>query len=187
MMNNYSVHQDRIQCLVVSEHTSLSPQMSEGAQMPEETRTALTLYDTVQVSYRRSAKLKDLPACTSSRDLYELLRHFYSPDTVELREEFWAVFFNRANKPLAVVNVGIGNEVGTTTDLKLVWRIAMEVRASYIVVSHNHPSGNVKPSPADVKLTRIVADGCKLLDLTLLDHLIFTPTAYYSFADDGKV
>jgi DNA repair protein RadC len=169
------------------DHDSQTSSPEKNNTMSSDTLKALTVYDTVQVSYRRSARLKDIQACTSSADLYRLLKHFYNPDTVELREEFWAVFFNRANKPLAVINAGIGNEVGTTTDLKLIWKIALDVRASYFVVSHNHPSSNLKPSPADIKLTRTLADGSKLLDLTLLDHIIFSSTGYYSFADDGRL
>lgn len=100
-------------------------------------------------------------------------------------EEFWILMLNRANKVIAKKNVSKGGVSGTVADAKLIFKPALEKLACSIVLCHNHPSGNLKPSDADMKLTSKLKQAGKSLDIPILDHLIIGDNAYFSFADEG--
>ncbi len=120
----------------------------------------------------------------SSRDIYELMK----PHLLDLmHEEFWVVLLNRANVVLKKVSISAGGISGTVADPRLIFKTALENMTSAVILVHNHPSGNPKPSDADVAITRKMKDAGKLLDIPVLDHLIFTDTEYYSFADEGRL
>ncbi|QJD79033.1 RadC family protein [Spirosoma rhododendri] len=119
---------------------------------------------------------------TCSRDAYnEMLPHLLDKP----HEEFWILVLNRANEVLRPVQISTGGVSGTVADPKLIFRHALEQLASGLILFHNHPSGNLTPSQADKDLTRRLKDAGRLLDIPVLDHLIFTDKAYYSFADEG--
>ncbi|KAB7728760.1 DNA repair protein RadC [Rudanella paleaurantiibacter] len=119
---------------------------------------------------------------TCSRDAYEEIR----PHLLDKpHEEFWILLLNRANEVLRPVQISAGGVSGTVADPKLIFKQAVENLASSIILVHNHPSGNLTPSQADKDLTRKLREGGKLLDIPVLDHLIFTDRAYLSFADEG--
>lgn len=119
---------------------------------------------------------------TCSRDAYnEMLPHLLDKP----HEEFWILILNRANEVLRPVQISTGGVSGTVADPKLIFRHALEQLASGLILFHNHPSGNLMPSQADKDLTRKLRDAGRLLDIPVLDHLIFTDKAYYSFADEG--
>ena len=100
-------------------------------------------------------------------------------------EEFWILMLNRANKVVAKKNVSKGGVSGTIADAKMIFKPALEKLASSIILCHNHPSGNLKPSDADIKLTSKLKAAGTSLDIPVLDHLIIGDNAYYSFADEG--
>ncbi len=100
-------------------------------------------------------------------------------------EEFWILLLNRANEILRPVQISTGGVSGTVADPKLIFKQAIEHLASAMILFHNHPSGNLTPSQADKDLTRKLKDAGRLLDIPVLDHLIFTDKAYLSFADEG--
>jgi DNA repair protein RadC len=106
-------------------------------------------------------------------------------DTIELQEEFKVLLLNRANMILGIYNLSKGGVFGTIVDIKLLLAAAIKSNASSMIVAHNHPSGNLKPSVSDKRLTKKIKEGAKLLDVELLDHLIVTKLFYYSFSDDG--
>ncbi len=117
-----------------------------------------------------------------SRDAYnEMLPHLLDKP----HEEFWILILNRANEVLRPVQISTGGVSGTVADPKLIFRHALEQLASGLILFHNHPSGNLMPSQANKDLTRKLRDAGRLLDIPVLDHLIFTDKAYYSFADEG--
>jgi len=87
---------------------------------------------------------------------------------------------------LGIYPLSKGGVSGTMVDVKLLLASAIKANTSSIIVAHNHPSGNLKPSENDLRLTRRIKEGAKLLDITLLDHVIVTKDTYYSFADDGN-
>jgi len=97
------------------------------------------------------------------------------------------MFLNRSNSLLGVARVAVGGTSGTIADPKVIYQLALKVNASSIIVSHNHPSGNLKPSDMDEKLTRKLKSAGTFLDISFLDHLILTSEAYYSFADEGSL
>lgn len=102
-------------------------------------------------------------------------------------EEFWIILLNRANMVIKKAPISSGGVSGTIADPKLIFKIALENLASGVILVHNHPSGNIKPSEADIQLTKKLKEGGRFLDVPVLDHLIFTNNQYYSFADEGKL
>ncbi len=122
------------------------------------------------------------PVITCSMDLYQLMIPFLSDLD---HEEFWIILLNRANKVIITQKVSMGGISGTVADPKLIFKAAIEHKVSSICLCHNHPSGNLKPSAADLELTKKLSSGAGLLDMQVLDHLIFTDKGYVSFADEG--
>ena len=102
-------------------------------------------------------------------------------------EEFWILYLNRANEVIGKEQLSAGGTAGTVVDLKIFFKKALDARASSVIAAHNHPSGNLQPSEADIALTQRLYQSGKLLDLPLLDHLIISERGYYSFADEGRI
>ncbi|OWY24588.1 JAB domain-containing protein [Sphingobacteriales bacterium UPWRP_1] len=131
---------------------------------------------------RRAAEAGVKPQITGSRDVFELLQ----PRIGDLpHEEFWVLYLNRANRVTHQESISAGGVTGTVADIKIIFKKALNQLASGIIIAHNHPSGNLKPSQADIDLTRKVREGGKTLEISVLDHLIITTTGYFSFADEG--
>jgi DNA repair protein RadC len=131
---------------------------------------------------RKDSEIVRRARISSSRDAYEQIR----PYLLDLpHEEFWVLLLTRANEVIRPVQVSQGGVSGTVADPKIIFKIALEHLASSIILVHNHPSGNLKPSEADRELTRRLSAAGKLLEIPILDHLIFTDAGYLSFADDG--
>jgi len=122
------------------------------------------------------------PRITSSKDAYDQIR----PYLLDLRhEEFWVLLLTRSNEVIRPVQISQGGVSGTVADPKIIFKAALEHLASALILVHNHPSGNLKPSEADRDLTRRLVASGKLLDIPILDHLIATDLSYLSFADEG--
>jgi DNA repair protein RadC len=141
----------------------------------------------IQLTYRSNVKPSLRPKINVSKDAYELLKENWDASRIEFVEQFKAVFLNRANKVLGILEVSTGGVSGTVADPKVIFVAAIKANASSFLVAHNHPSGNLSPSQADIDLTRKLRDGGKLLEIQLLDHLIVTVEGYYSFADEGAL
>ncbi len=140
----------------------------------------------IQLTYRTGFSLSDAPVIRQSFDAFKVLSACWNPDTIGLFEEFKVLLINRANKVLGVINLSSGGMTGTIVDEKLVFAAALKGAATSLILSHNHPSGNLKPSEADLTLTRKLAEAGKILGLPVLDHIILAPEgAYKSFADEG--
>lgn len=121
----------------------------------------------------------------SSNDAYVSLQQHLSDLS---HEEFWILLLNRANEILNVINVSKGGTTGTVVDGKIILKHAIETpRCSGIVLGHNHPSGNLKPSEADIKITHRLKELASFMDINLIDHIIVGEKAYYSFADEGML
>lgn len=131
---------------------------------------------------RRQAEVLVKKVITSSRDAYEL---FYPYLADSLYEEFWVMFLNRANARMSIHSISEGGQAGTVADPKKIFKFALEQNAASIILCHNHPSGNLKPSEADIRLTKKLKDAGLMLDLPVLDHLIIGEEKYFSFADEG--
>ena len=146
---------------------------------------AITIVAALELGRRRRLAQPGIkPQIKSSRDAFELMQ----PRVGDLpHEEFWVLFLNRANKVTATECISSGGIAGTVADAKIIFKKAITQLASGIIAAHNHPSGNLTPSQADINLTRKLCDTGKLLDIPLLDHLIITSASYYSFADEGMI
>ncbi len=140
----------------------------------------------IKVAYSTKVKFKDMQKITSSKDCESVLRNIWSPD-LELREEFYLLLLNRANKVIGWHCISQGGLDSTVADIRIIFSITLKCVASGIIVAHNHPSGNLKPSETDITLTRKIKEAGKLLDITLFDHIIISNEGYYSFADEGML
>jgi DNA repair protein RadC len=141
----------------------------------------------VQLIYKTNIKPSDRPKITSSKDSYELIKQIWNSDTIELREEMKVLLLNRWHRVLGVYTISTGGVSGTVADPKLIFTAALKSNSSAIILCHNHPSGNTQPSESDIKLTRKCKEIGNLLEVKLLDHIIITADAYYSFSDEGML
>jgi DNA repair protein RadC len=144
---------------------------------------AVTIAAALELGRRR--KLSDVPDILQikcSKDVADI----FQPLLADLaHEEFWILFLNRSNKVINKMKLSQGGISGTVTDVRIVMKTAIEYLASGIIVCHNHPSGNLKPSESDSKITQKIKEAGNLMDIQLLDHLIISDKDYYSFADNG--
>lgn len=131
---------------------------------------------------RRESEKAKKTQVTCSKDIYNLLSRYFSDLN---HEEFWILLLNRANNVLSQHLISKGGQGGTIADPKIIFKSALENNAASIILAHNHPSGNLKPSQADINLTKKLREAGSFLDIPVLDHLIFTDTSYFSFADEG--
>jgi DNA repair protein RadC len=139
----------------------------------------------IQLSYKSKVKPSLRPKVTSSRDCYNVLKKYWDEDKIEFVEQFKVLLLNRAHKVLGLYEVSTGTTTTTVADPRLIFVAAIKANACGVILSHNHPSGNLIPSQADIDLTKRMREAGKLLEITVLDHIIITSEAYYSFADEG--
>jgi DNA repair protein RadC len=146
---------------------------------------AVTVISALELGGRRNAQsISNTKRITSSTDAYQYVAHTLADN---IHEEFWVIFLNRANHIISKQCISKGGFSQTIVDPKMVFKTALEAKASAIILCHNHPSGNLKPSQADISLTERLKSAGKLLDMQVLDHLIVTSNQYFSFADDGMM
>lgn len=147
---------------------------------------ALTLLAALKLGERTVADAvrADEPAMTSPRVAYDYMAHRLVPLP---HEEFWVLYLNQANRVISERRVGQGGVAGTYVDVRLVIKGALEELASAMIVFHNHPSGNLRPSAQDEALTKKIRDAAAVFDIRLNDHIIVAPGAFYSFHDEGKL
>ena len=139
----------------------------------------------IQLTYRSTVKPSLRPGITASTDAYRVLIESWDETKLEFIEQFKVILLNRANKVLGIVEVSTGSTTGTIADPKLIFVAALKANACGVILAHNHPSGSLNPSQADISLTRKLKEGGKLLEISVLDHIIVTNEGYYSLADEG--
>jgi DNA repair protein RadC len=154
--------------------------MESGTVQPAWTKVA-----EVELVYKTTVKASERPQIKSSSETYEILREVWDKSKLEFQEEFKVLLLNRANKVLGLYALSIGGLTGTMADPRLVMAAAVKSLSVAIILCHNHPSGNLKPSKADEELTQKIKAAACLLDIKVLDHIIITSEGYYSFADEG--
>lgn len=133
---------------------------------------------------RRLEEAMELPKITSSKTVFDIMQPLIGEIATE---EFWIIYLNNSNKILHKSQLSSGGLTGTVVDARLVFKKAVEINSTAIILCHNHPSGNTKPSDADIQLTKKMKLGGETLDVKVLDHLIITEKAYFSFADEGLI
>lgn len=139
----------------------------------------------VELVYKTKVKASERPLIKSSKDGYETFLKVWDENKMELQEEFKVLLLNRANRVTGVYEASAGGITGTVADTRLILAAAIKSLSVYIVLCHNHPSGNLKPSRADEELTQKIKEAGKYHDITVLDHIIISSEGYYSFADEG--
>lgn len=124
-----------------------------------------------------------------SKDIHGLLKkRVYDEDTIGYKETFNVLLLNNANKIIGYTTVAEGGLTSTIVDVRTILQTALISHATSIILSHNHPSGNVRPSHHDDNLTKKIKSACELTDIRVLDHIIVTPEdSYYSFCDEGRL
>jgi DNA repair protein RadC len=143
--------------------------------------TEQNIISEVQISYHLENSTG--VSISSSNEAFKVLQSVWN-EHISYKESFYVLLLNRANIVLGYNLLSIGGGTGTVVDIKHLLQLALKTNASGVIVAHNHPSGNLKPSRQDKTLTKKVKQASGLLDIQLLDHLIITETGYFSFADE---
>jgi len=138
----------------------------------------------IELVYKPSISNKAI--INSPLDAYNVFMDFYPKDTLHLKEHFFVAYLNRFNRVLGVLHLSSGGITGTIADIRLIFGTALKAAASGIIISHNHPSGNLKVSERDRDTTTKIRDAGDMIDIKLLDHIIVGHNGQYlSFSDEG--
>jgi len=143
--------------------------------------TNLKLYELKKIQTDFPQKL-----ITSSESAADFIKTFYNDD-IEIFESCFLLLMNQSNKTIGYAKISQGGITGTVVDVRLIAKYAVESLATSIILAHNHPSGSLSPSNADIALTERVKRAMEILDIRLLDHLILTKDKYYSLSDNGRM
>lgn len=143
----------------------------------------------VKLKYKAPTEAQKGPKINSAEKAEKLLRTLFDADTIALQEQLIVLLLNPACQAIGYRVLSIGGSKGTVVDVKNLMQTIILGNASGIILAHNHPSGNMKPSEEDCKTTRKIRQACEVMDIGFHDHIILGPEAgqYYSFADDGCI
>lgn len=141
----------------------------------------------IKLFYHNHVESHQLPKVTSSSDSFEILLSCFDQDTIELREEFKILLLKANNTVLGTVNLFTGGSRGVLVDPKFILVSACLSNAVGVILAHNHPSGQTKPSESDMCLTKKIKSALDLVDIVLVDHIILSKDRYYSFSDESML
>ena len=140
----------------------------------------------LDVIYKYKSSLNNRPVIKNSDDALKVLSTLFHKDKIGLQEQFVVIYLNRGNKVIGSSNLFTGGVSATVVDMKIILSLGLKLMASSILIAHNHPSGNIKPSEEDKRITSKICEASKLLEIQLLDHLIIAPDLkFFSFANEG--
>ncbi len=146
---------------------------------------AITLLAALELANRKSSwKALSRDSVFNSKDVFNVMNTILNSSSYE---EFWIILLNRANKIIHKTSISEGGISGTVADPRKIYKIALDYKACSMILCHNHPSGNVKPSEADIKLTQKLKNAGKLIDIYVIDHVIIGEGNFFSFADEGRL
>ena len=146
---------------------------------------AISLLTAFEIGRRvRSEKVELQPHIQNSMDVVNLMQ---AKIAYLKHEEFWVIYLNNANTILETVQISKGGITSTEVDTRIVMQEAVTLKATQIILCHNHPSGSVKPSKADIQLTEKIRKAAQIMDIVLVDHIIIHREKYYSFAEEGRI
>ncbi|WP_084290879.1 RadC family protein [Pedobacter nyackensis] len=146
---------------------------------------ALSIVAALELGRRRKETAgAELDRITTATEAFEILLPVFADLN---HEEFWILMLNRANYVIGKQPISKGGVTGTVADPKVIFKTALEHNATYVILAHNHPSGNLKPSQQDINMTKKMVEAGRVLDLNVLDHLIITDKLFYSFGDAGLI
>ena len=140
----------------------------------------------VEIAYKRKAT-GDPILITSSKKAEEVFRQVFPENKIEYKEMFFVLLLNRRNEVLGVSQIGIGNASGVLVDSREIFTLALKSASTGIILAHNHPSGQSKPSHADIQMTKRIKSFADMIDVILLDHIILTTQSYTSMIDEGYI
>ncbi len=144
---------------------------------------AVSIVATLELARRKNAiSSKKKPQIASSHDAFLLVKHYYED---QHSEKFYILLLNQNNRLIHIALISQGGIASTVVDPKIIFKQALDKRAVSMVLSHNHPSGNLKPSQSDINITKKIIAAGQMLDIKVLDHLIIADQSYFSFADEG--
>lgn len=139
----------------------------------------------IQVSYKPNKIVN--AKITTSFDAVQIIRKFWNEETIQMQEEVKVILLNNSNCVLGIYNLSKGGITSSLVDVRLVLAVALKCLSPGIILVHNHPSGNLKPSSADLSIVKKLNESCKLMDITLFDSIIITKESYVSFTDEGLI
>ncbi len=146
---------------------------------------AISIVSALELGRRRkTTEAVSKPKIRSSLDAYEIIKPQLMDQPIE---QFWVLLLSRSNRVIKKQLISTGGVSGTVADPKVIFKTALDALASGLILIHNHPSGNLKPSQADIQLTKKMKESGRLLEIPILDHLIFTEDGYFSFADESML
>jgi len=149
------------------------------------TQYILSSYE-IELHYKRPL-FTSMKHISCSKDAEKILRDFINPNRLDLKEFFYVMLLTNANRLIGVSEVASGTTRCVIVPIKEILQLALKTNSSAILVAHTHPSGTLKKSKNDIRFTKKLKDGVKLMEITLLDHLIITSEAYISFSDDRQL
>lgn len=142
----------------------------------------------VKLTYKSKVKANEREKVSNSSQSFQVFKSIFDKETIEHKESVWALYLNTANRVLACLLVSEGGISSTMIDPRIVFQCALKLNATAFILCHNHPSGNVEPSNADINMTRKIQVGGEILEIQLIDHLIITSDGQYtSMADRGII
>lgn len=139
----------------------------------------------VELAYKPTTRSRS--KVLSSAEAYQILLPTYKEGTINYKEYFKVLFLNQASQVLGYTLISEGGITETTVDVRLILQAALLTNSVSLILAHNHPSGNLKPSKLDIELTKQIKEAAKLMRINVLDHIILTSDKYYSFADEGEI
>lgn len=140
----------------------------------------------IRILYSKKQLPKNRKKINSSSQAYDVFKQVWSSQ-IETREEMVILLLDQGNNVIGFHTLSMGGITGTVADLRILFAVALKSLATGFIMAHNHPSGNINPSQADLNLTKKIKEAGKVMDINLIDHLIITKETYYSFADEGTI
>ena len=141
----------------------------------------------VQLSYKPHFKAQERPQISSSKQAYNLLMANWDMELINYIEQAKIILLNRNNRVLGIINLSTGGGASTVMDSRVIFATALKATATSLIVAHNHPSGNLRPSSEDIRLTEKLKQAGKLLEIEVHDHLIVSENSYFSMAEEGMM
>jgi DNA repair protein RadC len=145
----------------------------------------MTQISEIEIRYKRSAGRA--PIITNIDKAIRVCRRLFDVERIDHKEFVYCLYLSTSKKLLSTMLIAEGGTKGVLFDMKIIFQAALKINADSIIISHNHPSGNLKPSPGDIKVTKTIKAAGKVLDITLIDHVIIARKGHYSFAQNGKL
>jgi len=141
----------------------------------------------VQLIYRNETLPENRIRVDSPATAYQVLKHNWDMNRIELLEQFKIILLDFGKNVLGVSEISTGGMMSCPVDPKIVFATALKAKACQIILAHNHPSGNLFPSEADIELTKKLSQAGKTIEIEVLEHIILSAQGYYSFADNGMM